>query len=67
VLVREERREEESKSEIMKSEIELIHATNYLTAVTTTINLTAVTIVTNSLPSPPSPPSPPPLLLPPVP
>jgi hypothetical protein len=56
VLVREERREKESKSEIIKSEIELVHATNHLTAVTTTINLTAITTTTNT--SPPSPPPP---------
>jgi hypothetical protein len=61
VLVRGEKREEESKSEIMKSEIELVHATNYLTTVTTTTNhLTTITTTTNTSPPlpPPLPPSP---------
>jgi hypothetical protein len=46
----EEKREEKNKSEIIKSEIELVHATNYPTAVTTTTNhLTAIITTINHL------------------
>jgi hypothetical protein len=46
----EEKREEKNESEIIKSEIELVHATNHPTAVTTTTNhLTAVTTTINHL------------------
>src|SRR5580692_1593617 len=46
----EEKREEKNESEIIKSEIEPVHATNHPTAVTTTTNhLTAVTTTINHL------------------
>ena len=43
----EEKREEKNESEIIKSEIELVHATNHPTAVTTTLK--PVTVVTTTI------------------